>query len=128
MNRLVVVRHAVGRFCFLGVCSGHTGVINLGPEEILKAGGQEIVVPGYSVPSFEDWNNDGREDLIVGEGGAGRHREDPRLPQRRDRNGPLLRRTISTSSRAAGTSPSRRKGAWVCSPAWCTGTRMTART
>jgi hypothetical protein len=48
-----------------------TGVINLGPEEILKAKGKEIVVPGYSVPSFEDWNNDGRKDLIVGEGGGG---------------------------------------------------------
>ncbi|MCX5645767.1 MAG: FG-GAP-like repeat-containing protein [Phycisphaerae bacterium] len=48
-----------------------TGVINLGPEEIIKAKGKEIVVPGYSVPSFEDWNNDGRKDLIVGEGGGG---------------------------------------------------------
>ncbi len=45
--------------------------INLGPEEILKAKGQEIVVPGYSVPSFEDWNNDKLSDLIVGEGGNG---------------------------------------------------------
>jgi WD40 repeat protein len=48
-----------------------TGVINLGPEEILQAKGQEIVVPGYSVPSFEDWNNDKLADLIVGEGGGG---------------------------------------------------------
>ena len=48
-----------------------TGVINLGPEEVIKAKGKEIVVPGYSVPSFEDWNNDLRKDLIVGEGGGG---------------------------------------------------------
>jgi len=48
-----------------------SGVINLGPEEILKAKGQEIVVPGYSVPSLADWNNDGLQDLIVGEGGGG---------------------------------------------------------
>ena len=48
----------------------NTGVINLGPEEILKAKGEEIVVPGHCVPSFEDWNNDGRKDLIVGEGGG----------------------------------------------------------
>jgi hypothetical protein len=46
-------------------------VINLGPEETIKAKGKEIAVPGYSVPSFEDWNNDGRKDLIVGEGGGG---------------------------------------------------------
>ena len=66
-------------------------MINLGPEEILKAKGQDIVVPGYSVPSFEDWNNDGRKDLIIGEGGGGATREDPRLPQRGDRCGPLFR-------------------------------------
>lgn len=47
------------------------GVINLGPEEIIKAKGKEIVVSGYSVPSFEDWNNDQLKDLIVGEGGNG---------------------------------------------------------
>ncbi len=47
------------------------GVVNLGPEEIIKANGKEIVVPGYSVPSFEDWNNDQLQDLIVGEGGGG---------------------------------------------------------
>ena len=47
------------------------GILNLGPEEILQAGGVDIVVPGYSVPSFEDWNNDGLRDLIVGEGGNG---------------------------------------------------------
>jgi hypothetical protein len=29
----------------------------------------DIVVPGYSVPIFADWNNDGKKDLIVGEGG-----------------------------------------------------------
>jgi hypothetical protein len=45
--------------------------INLGPEEFVKAAGQEMVVPGYSVPSFEDWNGDHLSDLIVGEGGNG---------------------------------------------------------
>ena len=43
-------------------------VIDLGPEELVQANGQDIVVPGYSVPCFEDWNNDGLGDLIVGEG------------------------------------------------------------
>jgi hypothetical protein len=47
------------------------GVIDLGPEEFVQAHGQDIVVPGYSVPSFADWNADGRKDLIVGEGGGG---------------------------------------------------------
>jgi len=47
------------------------GILNLGPEEVIQAGGVDIVVPGYSVPSFEDWNNDGLRDLIVGEGGNG---------------------------------------------------------
>lgn len=45
-------------------------VIDLGVEEVIQAGGVDIVVPGYSVPSFEDWNNDGLGDLIVGEGGG----------------------------------------------------------
>jgi len=46
-------------------------VINLGLEEIVRADGKDIVVPGYSVPSFEDWNNDHLRDLIIGEGGGG---------------------------------------------------------
>jgi len=46
------------------------GILNLGPEEFVRAGGVDIVVPGYSVPSFADWNNDGLKDLIVGEGSS----------------------------------------------------------
>jgi hypothetical protein len=45
--------------------------VDLGPEEFVKADGNDIVVPGYSVPSFEDWNGDHLQDLIVGEGGNG---------------------------------------------------------
>jgi hypothetical protein len=56
---------------FVASAWADTGVINLGPEEIIKAKGKEIVVPGYSVPSFEDWNNDKLQDLVVGEGGGG---------------------------------------------------------
>ncbi len=47
------------------------GQLNLGPEEIVQAGGIDIDVPGYSVPSFVDWNNDSLPDLVVGEGGGG---------------------------------------------------------
>ncbi|MBN1360336.1 MAG: VCBS repeat-containing protein [Sedimentisphaerales bacterium] len=43
-------------------------VLDLGPEETVEANGVEIVVPGYSVPSLADWNNDLLKDLIVGEG------------------------------------------------------------
>jgi len=44
-------------------------VLNLGPEEFVRLDGNDIVVPGYSVPSFEDWNGDQLKDLVVGEGG-----------------------------------------------------------
>jgi len=45
-------------------------VLNLGPEEFVEANGVDIVVPGYSVPSFVDWNNDNLNDLVIGEGGG----------------------------------------------------------
>ncbi len=41
----------------------------LGPEQLVESGGSAIVVNGYSVPSYSDWNNDGKMDLIIGEGG-----------------------------------------------------------
>jgi len=44
-------------------------LLNLGPEELVRADGLDVVVPGYSVPSLFDWNNDGLQDLIIGEGG-----------------------------------------------------------
>jgi len=47
------------------------GQLNLGPEQFVQADGADIVVNGYSVPLYVDWNNDGRKDLIVGEGGGG---------------------------------------------------------
>jgi len=45
-------------------------LLNLGPEELVQADGNDIVVPGYSVPSFVDWNNDNLKDLVIGEGGG----------------------------------------------------------
>lgn len=41
-----------------------------GPEELVQAGGADVAVGGYSVPSFVDWDSDGRKDLVVGEGGG----------------------------------------------------------
>ncbi len=46
-------------------------LLDLGPEEIVQASGVDLAVPGYSVPSLIDWNNDTLEDLIIGEGGGG---------------------------------------------------------
>ena len=46
------------------------GQLNLGPQELVSTTGGPIAVPGYSVPSLVDWNADGRQDLLVGEGGA----------------------------------------------------------
>ena len=43
-------------------------VLNLGPEEIIQANGADIQVPGYSVPSLVDWNNDNLQDLVIGQG------------------------------------------------------------
>ncbi len=45
--------------------------LDLGPEQILQGSGGDLFVPGYSVPSLADWNNDGLADLIVGTGGGG---------------------------------------------------------
>jgi len=42
--------------------------LNLGLGEFVKAGSVDIAVPGYSVPSYVDYNSDDLPDLIVGEG------------------------------------------------------------
>ena len=41
-----------------------------GPEELVQAGGADLAVPGYSVPSLVHWDGDGLRDLVVGEGGG----------------------------------------------------------
>jgi len=43
-------------------------LLRLGPEELVQAAGVDIAVLGYSVPSFIDWDNDGDNDLVIGEG------------------------------------------------------------
>ena len=92
MNRLASLSIVLLAGSVLSVSAlADTGVINLGPEEIIKAKGKDIVVPGYSVPSFEDWNNDQLQGPDYRRGRRGRDREDPRLSQRGDRSGPLLR-------------------------------------
>jgi hypothetical protein len=44
--------------------------LDLAPAEIVAAGGTDLVVAGYSVPVFVDWNADTLADLVVGEGGG----------------------------------------------------------
>lgn len=53
-----------------GDMNDHSTLLNLGPEELVQADGNDIQVPGYSVPSFVDWNNDNLKDLVIGEGGG----------------------------------------------------------
>ncbi|MHC4461369.1 MAG: FG-GAP-like repeat-containing protein [Planctomycetota bacterium] len=49
-----------------GLCDGT--LLNLGPEELVQAGGVNIDVGTYSVPSFVDWDNDNLKDLVIGTG------------------------------------------------------------
>ncbi len=44
--------------------------LEFGPKELVRAGANPIWVPGYSVPSYVDWNNDGLNDLVIGQGGG----------------------------------------------------------
>jgi len=53
-----------------GMAGSAPATLDLGPEQIVQAAGSDIFVNSYSVPSFADWNNDGRCDLIVGDGGG----------------------------------------------------------
>jgi len=53
-------------------------LLKLGSEQLIQAGGVDIDVPGYSVPSFVDWNADGLGDLVIGQGGGAQgHDVDP---------------------------------------------------
>jgi hypothetical protein len=54
----------------VGANAGFAGGLELvlGPEQFVEANGVDIQVPGYSVPSFVDWNNDGLNDLVIGQG------------------------------------------------------------
>jgi hypothetical protein len=75
-GRTIMKRYQAQLLAFLAVgLSWGTGLspaagIEFGPEEFVQANSVDIQVPGYSVPSSEDWNGDGLKDLIIGEGGG----------------------------------------------------------
>ncbi len=54
-------------FLLAGAVSAPASVY-LGAEQYVQAGGFDIDVPGYSVPSFVFWNGDDLPDLVVGQG------------------------------------------------------------
>ncbi len=61
---------AVAGACLLLIYPAATvgGMRDFRAEQLVQADGDAIAVPGYSVPSLADWNSDGMEDLIVGQG------------------------------------------------------------
>jgi hypothetical protein len=54
----------------LSISSPGSAALLLGPGQAVQAGGADISVPGYSVPSWVDWDSDGLKDLLVGQGGG----------------------------------------------------------
>jgi hypothetical protein len=42
--------------------------LELGPEEILQSGGLDIEMPSESAATCVDWDEDGRQDLVVSNG------------------------------------------------------------
>jgi hypothetical protein len=54
----------------LSISSPGFAALQLGPAQTVQADGADISVPGYSVPSWVDWNSDGLKDLLVGQGGG----------------------------------------------------------
>lgn len=45
-------------------------VLRVDPEQLATGDGGTIVVGGYSVPTYIDWDGDGVRDLVVGDGGG----------------------------------------------------------
>jgi hypothetical protein len=65
-----VVTFAAVITAILLISSPGSAALLLGPAQTLQADGVDISVPGYSAPSWVDWNSDGRKDLLVGQGGG----------------------------------------------------------
>lgn len=51
--------------------SGSAMALDLDLPITVQDAGVDLLVQGYSVPTCADWDSDGLQDLIVGEGGGG---------------------------------------------------------
>jgi hypothetical protein len=67
MKKLTIQRIVTLFMCAGGAASALAD-LEFGPKELVLAGANPIWVPGYSVPSYVDWNNDGLNDLVIGQG------------------------------------------------------------
>ncbi len=54
--------------CILAASVGARADLRLDAEVLVDADGIAVDMPGYSVPSFVDWNDDDLPDLVVGQG------------------------------------------------------------
>jgi hypothetical protein len=52
------------------LASAAASALEVAPAEMVAAGGVDLVVGGYSIPTLADWNGDDLPDLVVGEGGG----------------------------------------------------------
>lgn len=69
MSRSATVLMCLAAAGLAGATPAMAAGLDLGPEQIIQAGGTDLAVTGYSVPMLADWNGDTLADLIVGEGG-----------------------------------------------------------
>ena len=74
MKELVDYRNILSLFGLLVISSwvlmlsqAQASLLNLGHEELVQANGSDLQVNGCSVPSYVDWNEDGSNDLVIGE-------------------------------------------------------------
>jgi hypothetical protein len=66
-NKLSLLGLLIVSSWVLIVSQAPASLLNLGPEELVQANGSDLQVIGCSVPSYVDWNDDGANDLVVGE-------------------------------------------------------------
>ena len=69
MKKLTIQRIVILFICASGAASALAD-LKFGPKELVMTGANPIWVPGYSVPSYVDWDNNGLNDLVVGQGPA----------------------------------------------------------
>lgn len=60
----------IAAILLISIPSPGSAALLLGSPQTVQAAGADIAVPGYSVPSWVDWNGGGLKDLVVGQGGG----------------------------------------------------------